>query len=134
MSPLLTDALRALRRPWGQWLAPAALALALAAALLVAWLAQTLASPDPSLPAPERIVLLDFKGNPPGQPTPWFTASPVFFGPALQRMGVPLQHIARVSEDFFLVSIQTRGRGVISPADLAMPGLPPPCGLRAFWA
>ena len=70
----------------------------MAAALLVAWLAQTLASPDPSLPAPERIVLLDFKGNPPGQPTPWFTASPVFFGPALQRMGCRCSTSRVVSE------------------------------------
>ena len=131
MSPLLTDALRALRRPWGQWLAPAALALALAAALLVAWLAQTLASPDPSLPAPERIVLLDFKGNPPGQPTPWFTASPVFFGPALQRMGVPLQHIARVSEESLILRSRSGApqRATLLVAD---PALQPLFGLQAL--
>lgn len=128
---LLIDAARALRRPWGAWIAPAALALALAAALLVAWLAQTLASPDPSIPEPERIVLLDFKGNPPGQPTPWFTASPVFFGPALKRMGVPLQDVARVSEESF--TLRNRA-GLPQRATLlvADPALVPLFGIKAL--
>ncbi|WP_374661532.1 FtsX-like permease family protein [Inhella sp.] len=128
---LLLDALRALRRPGAQWLGPFGLALALAAALLVAWLAHSLASPDPGIHEPERVVVLDFKGNPPGNPTPWFTASPVFFGPALQRMGVPLRQVSRTSESELTLRTAS-GAPKAFALLVADPDLVPLFGLRAL--
>ena len=99
MKALFLDALRTHRvRPASALVAHLGLALALAASLLVGLLAIALSEPDPGIPDPQRIVVLDFKGNPPGQPADWFTASPVFFGPALKAAGAPLDYVARAQE------------------------------------
>ena len=132
MSPaLLQDAWRALRRPGLQGLAQIGLALALAASLLVACLAHALATPDPAIPDPERVVLLDFMGNPPGHRSNWFTAAPLFFGPALRRMGVPLEHLARSTES--ALSLRSAGGQVRAlKLLLADPELVPLFGMRAL--
>lgn len=86
----------------------AGLTLAFTASLMVALLAIALSSLDPTIPDPERTVVLDFKGNPPGQPSPWFTASPVSFGTMLKARGVPLDLITRTSHDGMDVTMGDR--------------------------
>ena len=71
------------------------LTLALAACLLVALLGLALAAPDPHVRDPGRVVMLDFKGNPPDEPSDWFAASPVSFGPLLKARHAPLDLISR---------------------------------------
>lgn len=96
MKALLLDALRGLHSRRGPTLiASGGLMLAMAACLLVALLAISLSTTDPTIPDPGRVVLLDFKGNPPGLASPWFTASPLFFGPALKERKAPLDLISR---------------------------------------
>ncbi len=131
MKALLLDALRALRsRPGATAVAAGGLMLALAATLLVSLLAWALASSDPTIPEPERIVMLDFKGNPPGQPSPWFAASPVAFGALLKARGVPLDLISRVSEDGFKLRLE----GELRPLNLVVadPELVTLFGMRAL--
>src|SRR5689334_8618259 len=100
MNALLSDALNGLRhRRAATLVSVIGLTVALAACLLIALISIALSSIDPTIPEPERIVLLDFKGNPPGQPSPWFTASPVSFGAMLKERNVPLDLIARTSDD-----------------------------------
>ena len=41
--------------------------------------------------------MLDFKGNPPGEPSPWFGAVPVAFGPLLKARHAPLDLISRMA-------------------------------------
>lgn len=126
---LLQDAVRALRRP-AQWLAGLGLMLALAAGLLVAQLAWRLADIDPAVPEPERLILLDFMGNPPGQRSAWFTASPVVFADWLKQRRVPLEQISRSSEDSF----RLRLRGEMSAARLLLvdPDWAPLLGVNAL--
>ncbi len=71
------------------------LTVALAACLLVGLLALALAAPDPHVRDPDRVVMLDFKGNPPNEPGVWFAASPVSFGPLLKARHAPLDLISR---------------------------------------
>ena len=66
-------------------IASGGLMLAMAACLLVALLAIALSTPDPAIPDPGRVVLLDFKGNIPGQPIGWFTGAPIVFRADAQR-------------------------------------------------
>ncbi len=73
------------------------LAIALAACLLVALFAIALSAPDPDVRDPERTIMLDFKGNPPGEPSPWFGAVPVAFGPLLKERHAPLDLISRAA-------------------------------------
>ncbi len=97
MKALLTDA-------WGNVRGQAratlvgigGLTVALAACLLVALVALALAAPDPHVRDPDRVVMLDFKGNPPNEPSVWFAASPVSFGPLLKARQAPLDLISRV--------------------------------------
>lgn len=96
MKALLTDA-------WGNVRGQAratlvgigGLTVALAACLLVALLALALAAPDPHVRDPDRVVMLDFKGNPPNELSAWFAASPVSFGPLLKARHAPLDLISR---------------------------------------
>ncbi|MBA4177715.1 MAG: hypothetical protein C0505_14335 [Leptothrix sp. (in: Bacteria)] len=130
MRALLLDALRGLRQRRGTTLVAAAgLTLALAACLLVALLALALAEVDPAIPDPERVVLLDFKGNVPGQPRPWFTASPVALGSLLKERQVPLDLISRVATHGIDIGIEGR----LQPALLLMadPSVVPLLGLKA---
>jgi hypothetical protein len=94
----------------------AGLTLALAACLLWGLLALVLAQPDPAIPDPERVVLLDFKGNVPGMPTPWLTAGPVAFGPMLRARSLPLEKISRTA----IGGIDFAIDGRIEPAMLVM--------------
>jgi putative ABC transport system permease protein len=131
MNVLLADALNGLRhRRVATLVSVAGLTLALAACLLIALLAIALASIDPSIPEPERIVLLDFKGNPPGQPSPWFIMSPVSFGTMLKERGVPLELIARTSHDGMDVSIGDRLEQVFPL--VADPEIVPLFGLKSL--
>lgn len=131
MKALLLDAWGALRaRRASLLVAQAGLVLALTASLLVGLLAIVLSAPDPSLPDPERIVMLDFKGNPPGQPSDWFAASPVFFGPALKARQAPLDHVARVQETSMTLRAASGPR--VFSLLLADPDLVPLMKLRAL--
>jgi len=131
MKALLLDALRGLRNHLGATgVVVGGLLLAQAACLLVAMLAIALAATDPAIPDVQRVVMLDFKGNPPGQPSPWFTASPVSFAPMLKERHVPLELISRVAFDGIDFSIEGR----LQPAYLLMadPDLVPLLGMRAM--
>jgi len=131
MKALLQDAWRGLRSRAGvSAVSTAVLALAMAACLLVAWLAHALAVGDPTLPVSDRIVMLDFKGNPPGQESPWFTGSPVSFGPMLKARGVPLDLIARTMERSLPLRVEGELRDV--PLLMADPELVPLFGMQAL--
>ncbi|MBT9504678.1 MAG: FtsX-like permease family protein [Burkholderiaceae bacterium] len=107
MKALLLDALQGLRSRLGATaVAVGGLMLALAVCLLLALLALALAETDPSIPEPDRVVMLDFRGNPPGQPSGWFTASPVSFAAMLKERQVPLDLISRASEEALTVRMQ----------------------------
>jgi hypothetical protein len=41
--------------------------------------------------------MLDFKGNPPNEPSPWFGAVPVAFGPLLKARHAPLDLVSRMT-------------------------------------
>ena len=98
MKALLLDALRNVRsRARATAVAAGGLAIALAACLLVGVFALALAAPDPDVSDPERTIMLDFKGNPPGEPSPWFGAVPVAFGPLLKARHAPLDLISRAA-------------------------------------
>lgn len=131
MKTLLLDALRSLHSRRGPTLVAAVgLMLAMTACLLLAMLAIALSETDPAIPDPDRVVLLDFKGNPPGQPSPWFTASPVSFATMLKQRQVPLDLISRAAIDGMDISNQGR----LQPAYLVMadPDLAPLLGLKAL--
>lgn len=131
MKALLTDAWRGLRARTGATIVSATgLMLALAAAALVALLALALADVDPSIPDPDRVVVLDFRGNPPGKPGEWHTASPVVFGPLLKARGVPLEHISRVAADG--IDLQHQGRQQPALLLLADPDAATVLGLRTL--
>ncbi len=128
---LLHEALRSLRRqPAASGVAIVGLALALTAALLLAFIALTLSALDPNIREPERVVLLDFKGNAPQAPTPWLTGGPLVIGTLLQQRAVPLEQITRVAFDG--LDIQHQGR--LQPAYLIMADATavPLLGLRAL--
>jgi hypothetical protein len=92
----LLDALRDVRgRGRATAVAIGGLTIGLAASLLVALFAIALAAPDPDVADPERTIMLDFKGNPPGEPSPWFGAVPVAFGPLLKARHAPLDLVSR---------------------------------------
>jgi hypothetical protein len=127
---LVQDALRGLRsRSAATAVAVAGLALATGVCLLVALLAMALSDPDPGIPEPDRVVVLDFKANPPGFPSPWFTASPVSFAPMLKARAVPLELISRTSDDNLKVRIQ--GKLQLVNLLLADPDLVPLFGLKS---
>ena len=131
MKRLLLEALRGLRqRAAGAAVAVLGLALALGAGLLVALLALALATPAPQIQDPARVVVLDFKGNPPGMPSPWFTRSPVAFAAMLRQGGAPLSGLGRAAPWWQDVSIQ----GISGPMALVLldPHLQPLLGLRAL--
>lgn len=129
MKALMLDALRNLRSRRGATaVTVGGLMLAMAACMLLALLASALAEIDPTIPEPDRVVMLDFKGNPPGQPSPWFTRSPVSFAPMLKERQVPLDLVSRVGFD----GIDINHEGRLQPAFLliADPDLVTVLGLR----
>jgi hypothetical protein len=131
MKALLVDALRTLR---SQDLATAVvtsgLMVAQAACLLVLLFAVALAAPDPHIPTPERVVLLDFKGNPPGVPGSWAQASPVSFGSMLKTRQVPLDLISRTAVNG--MEFEVNGRSHPALLVLADPDLVELLGLTAL--
>ena len=131
MKVLVADAWNSLRhRRTATLVSVGGLTLAFAASLMVALLAIALASIDPTIPDPERTVVLDFKGNPPGQPSPWFIASPVSFGAMLKARDLPLDLIARATHDGMDVSVGDRLEQVFPL--LADPDIVPLFGLKAL--
>jgi hypothetical protein len=131
MKALLQDAWRGLRARAGATLvAGTGLMLALAASVLVALLALALAAVDPHVPDPERVVVLDFRGNPPGKPGDWLTSSPVAFGPLLKERQVPLDLISRVASDG--IDIRLDGRQQPALLLLVDPDAVPLLGLRSL--
>ncbi|WP_349742135.1 FtsX-like permease family protein [Roseateles cavernae] len=131
MRALLLDALRGLRsRRAGVAVAVVGLGLALAACLLTGLVALGLSDPAPGIPEPERLVILDFKGNPPGMPSPWFTRSPVAFATLLRQRQLPLEVIARAGQNW----LDTRVQGIMRPLVIQLidPELAPLLGLQAL--
>jgi len=125
------DALRSLRSLRGpRLIAAGGLMLAMTVCLLVAMLAVALSAVDPAIPDPERVVLLDMKGNPPGQPSPWFTASPVSFATMLKERRAPLDLISRAA----IGGLDVDNQGRMQPVYLVMADadLVPLLGLKAL--
>lgn len=104
--------------------------LAMTTCVLVALLAIAFSDPDPAIPNPDRVVLLDMKGNPPGQPSPWFTASPASFAVMLKQRNVPLDLISRAAMN----GMDINNQGRLQPTFLliADPDLVPLLGLKAL--
>ena len=128
---LLRDAWRSLRSRSGPTVAAVGgLSLSLAASLIVALMAIALTAPDPSIPDPDRVVLLDFKGNLPGQPSPWITGAPLAFGPMLKERHVPLDLISRVGNDGMDMRIDGRTESALLL--IADPDVVPLLGLRSL--
>ena len=96
--------LKDLRVSWRQLVAEPAysvvvilgLAIAIAAAYLIALLLQNRWLPDPSVPAPEQVVRLEFKINIPGRNDDWFDVMPFPFRDALLENKAPVTQVARV--------------------------------------
>jgi putative ABC transport system permease protein len=131
MKALLLDAWRGLQSRRGSTLvALGGLTLAIAACLLVALLAIALSDPDPAIPNPEQVVVLDFKGNLPGQPNEWFTASPLSFAAMLKERQVPLDLISRAAVNG--LDINNQGRLQPTYLLLADPDLVPLLGIKAL--
>ncbi|HMN47189.1 MAG TPA: FtsX-like permease family protein [Povalibacter sp.] len=129
MKTLLVDAWQNLRtRRSHALVAVGGLALALAACALVAMTMIALSAPDPAVEDPDRVVVLDFKGNQPDRQNDWSLASPLSFGPMLRQSGAPLDRIGRVAGSG--MDIRHEGRG--SPAYLlvADPDVVPLLGLK----
>jgi len=127
------DACRALqRRPFASLIAYGGLSLALAVVLLVAMLVHRQAAVAPHIPQPERVVVLDFKGNVPElKLTAWFLGSPLFFGPALKARSAPLDLISRSASEKLPLRLpngQVKGIATL----LADPDLEPLLGLEAI--
>ena len=98
MKAQLLDALRDVRsRGRATAVSIAGLTIGLATCLLVALFAIALAAPDPDVVDPQRTIMLDFKGNPPDQPSPWFAASPVAFAGLLKDHHAPLDLVSRMA-------------------------------------
>ncbi len=131
MTPLLKEAWAGLqRRGAATAVAVGGLTLALAACLLVALIATAVADPFPDAPDPERVVVLDFKGNPPGRPGSWLSYSPVAIGALLKARPLPLDQISRVAFDG--IDIEHEGR--VQPAYklMADPEVVPLLGLKVL--
>jgi hypothetical protein len=127
----MSDAWRGLRSRLGPTLVTVCgLMLAMSACLLVALLALAQAAPDPKIRDPERVVLLDFKGNIPGQPIDWFMASPLSFATMLKERNAPMDLISRAAPNG--IDIEMNGR--LHPTYLlsADPDLVPLLGLKAL--
>ena len=113
MKTLLQDALRGVRvRGRATAVAIVGLTIALSACLLVALFAIALSAPDPDVRDPERTIMLDFKGNPPGEPSPWFGAAPVAFGPLLKARHAPLDLVSRMVQG----GMEFEANGRLNPA------------------
>ncbi|WP_116813239.1 FtsX-like permease family protein [Steroidobacter cummioxidans] len=131
MKALLLDAWRGAHgRSGSAFTAVSGLMIAMAACLIVALLAVALGEPDPAIADPERVVLLDMKGNPPGRPSPWFTASPVSFATMLKERGVPLDLISRTSGNGLDIDIDGRKQSAFLL--IADPDLVPLLGLTTL--
>lgn len=97
--------LKDLRVSWRQLLAEPAyslvvvlgLAVAIAAAYLIALLLNDRWLPDPSVPRPDRVVRLEFRGNIPGRNDDWFNAMPFVFRDALLEARAPVTAVARLN-------------------------------------
>lgn len=131
MKALLLDALRGLQaRRWPTLIAASGLTLALAACLLLGLLAIALAAPEPGVPDPGQVVLLEFKGNPPGQPGDWSDGAPGSFADMLRQRRVPLDQISRLIPN----GLDIDHDGGFQPAYkiIADPDLVPLLGLKAL--
>jgi putative ABC transport system permease protein len=129
---LMLDAWRCLQNRRGSTLvAMGGLMIAIAACLLVALLAIALSDPDPTIPNPEQVVVLDFKGNLPGQPNEWFTGSPMSFAAMLKERQVPLDLISRAAVN----GLDITNQGRLQPAYLLLadPDLVPLLGIKALY-
>lgn len=132
MKFLMLDAWRCLQSRRGSTLvAMGGLMIAIAACLLVALLVIGLSDPDPTIPNPAQVVVLDFKGNLPGQPNEWFTASPMSFAAMLKERQVPLDLISRAAVN----GLDITNRGRMQPAYLLLadPDLVPLLAIKALY-
>jgi hypothetical protein len=131
MKALLLDAWRALYSRRGPTaVTVGGLMLAMTVCLLVALMAIALSAPDPKITDPERVVLLDFKGNLPGQENKWVTAAPMAFAKMLKDRKAPLDLISRANPNG--LDIELDGRVHPTFLLIADPDLVPLLGLTAL--
>jgi hypothetical protein len=128
---VLREAWRGLRHRGGATLVTVGgLMLGMTACLIVALLAFALASPDPAIEDPDRVVLLDFRGNIPNQPIGWFTAGPISFATMLKERKVPLDMISRSSGNG--IDFNLNGRLYPTFLLVADPDLVPLLGIKTL--
>lgn len=106
------------------------LAIAIAAAYLIALLLQDRWLPDPSVPAPQQVVRVEFKGNIPGREDDWFDQAPFPFRDALIQNKAPVVQATRVAgEDVSLRAGERLSRNTILFVD---PDIVPIFGLKSL--
>ncbi|MCV2370382.1 FtsX-like permease family protein [Roseateles oligotrophus] len=110
------------------------LTVAMAVCLLVAVLALSQSEVDPGVPEPERVVMLDFKPNQPGEEARWQLAAPVGLVPLLKDRGLPLELISRSSSEGFTLHMNADGQESLQVVRVlaADPDLPALMGLKAL--
>ncbi|WIV96929.1 FtsX-like permease family protein [Kinneretia aquatilis] len=113
------------------------LMLAQAACLLVAVLALSRSAIDPGVPAPERVVMLDFRPHAKGEggaESDWQLAAPVGLVPWLKTRGLPLEQISRSSSEGFTLQMSGDGlsRVEVVRVLIADPDLVPLMGLKTL--
>ena len=135
MTTLFKEACAGLRQRGASTLvAIGGLSVAMAVCLLVAVLALSQAEVDPGVPTPERVVMLDFKPNQPGEEARWHMAAPVGLVPLLKDRGLPLELISRSSSEGFTLHINADGQDSLQVVRVlaADPDLPALMGLKAL--
>jgi putative ABC transport system permease protein len=128
-----------LRIGWRQLLAEPAysavvvlgLGLALAVTYLIALLLVEDWLPDPQIPAPDRVVSVEFKGNIPGRDDDWFSGAPLPFGEALANANTkaPVTEATRVYQS--ALAVRAGGQIFKSGVLFADPDLVAMFGFRA---
>ncbi|MCV2353521.1 ABC transporter permease [Paucibacter sp. B2R-40] len=108
--------------------------LAMAACALVAVLALSRAAIDPSVPEPERVVMLDFMPHPPGEDPHWQLAAPAGLVPLLKTRGLPLDLLSRSSSEGFTLHMNADGQDRLEVVRVlaADPELVPLLGIKAL--
>ncbi|MCV2353178.1 ABC transporter permease [Paucibacter sp. B2R-40] len=72
------------------------LSVAIACCYLVAQIVFNQVRPDPDIPEPSKVVILEFRGNRPGAQDDWGDRAPFIFGTTLRQAGAPVSAITRL--------------------------------------
>lgn len=106
------------------------LAAAVAVAYLIGAMTWAMLTMDHDVPARDRVVALEFKGNFPGQRHEWVGVSPYVLRPALRDAGAPVTAVSRVSS-IDPTSVRAGDRVVAVSLTLADPDIADIFALRA---